>query len=240
MQERPDRKRSAPSTFTGPNGTGKYRVISQGTGKYRVVSQGTGKHKAILTSTSEHRAIPQRPPGMPHVDENPEKRRVPRPEYPPKRPRRMRPLLIILGAIIASCVIFAIVIVALLVGAINQSAGPTSTAVDFVSSIATQNYDNAYQDLGPAVTIRINRQEFSQKAKDADQQNGVITDYKEDSAAMQNNTRSFTYIITRKNKSYKLTIILQQDVNDSNNWKVVDYGTNCYATGCYGTTLGPN
>ena len=229
MQERPDRKRSAPSTLAGLNGTGKHRAVSQGTGKY----------KAISTSTGEYRAIPQRPPGMPHVDEKPERRRVPRPEYLGKPPRRMRPRLIILAAIAASIVIFAIVIVSLLFSAINQSAGPTLTAVDFVNSLSTQNYDNAYQDLGPAVTIRINRQEFTKNATDADQQSGKVTDYAEDSVTEQDNTKSITYRITRKNTSYKLTLILQKDPNDNNNWKIVDYGTHCYATGCYGTTLGP-
>jgi hypothetical protein len=203
----------------------------------------TGKQRAISTSTGEYRAIPRRPPNMPqHLETPPDIPRVARPQRQ-TQPTRLRPRLIILGTIAAIIAVFAFVIFTFLVGAINQSTGPTLTAVDFVSSIATQNYDNAYQDLGPAVTIRINRQEFTQKAKEADQQNGIITNYeldKDKKATLENNTQSFTYVITRKNKTYKLTILLQSDPNDGNNWKIVDYGTNCNATVCFGTTLGPN
>jgi hypothetical protein len=145
----------------------------------------------------------------------------------------MRPRLIILGAIAAIIAIIIFVIVSLLVGAINQNTGPAITAADFLSSLSNKNYDNAYQDLGPAVTIRLNRQEFTKQAQDLDQRYGAITNYAEvdGSATVNNNAYSFTYTITRANlsKPYKLTLTLQQDQGDNNTWKVV----------AYGTTLGP-
>ena len=212
----------------------------------RVTSPRTGKHRAISTTTGEYRAMPQRPPNMPHVNENPERRRVPRPEYQPKQPRRLRPrLIIILGAIAAIIAVIVFVIFSTLLGAIYQNAGPATTTTHFLSSISTpgQSYNDAYRDLGPAVTIRINRQDFTQQAQALDTQYGAITSYSESdgSATVNNNTESFTYTITRakSSKSYKLTILLQRDPNDSNSWKIVDYGVNCNATACYGTTLGP-
>jgi len=192
----------------------------------RVSSQGTGKQRAISTSTSEYRAIPQRPPNMPHVDENPEKRRVPRPEYQAKQPRRLRPRLIILGAIAAIIVIFVILIVGILGFALNQSGGASTTAVDFVSSISGQNYDTAYQDLSTGLQIHSNQQQFTQQAQAVDQQFGKITNYTDDgNGTMNNNIWTFTYTITREklNTPYKLTITLSQDPNDKT-WKVDNYG----------------
>ncbi len=223
MQGRPDRNRSDTTGFARLNGTGKVRAISQG----------TGQHRPILTSTSEHRAIPQRPPDMPHLDVRPETPRVPRPQRQPTQPRRMRPRLVVLGAIAAILAIIIFVIVSLVGSAITQSSGPATIAADFLSSLSSKSYDNAYQDLGPAVTIRLNRQEFTQQAQDIDQRYGVITNYVEvdGSATVNNNVYSYTYTITRANlsKPYKLTITLQQDQGDNNTWKVV----------AYGTTLGP-
>ena len=192
----------------------------------RVNSQGTGKHRAISTSTGEYRAIPQRPPNMPqHLDTPPGIPRVARPQRR-TQPVRMRPRLIILGSIAAIIAIFAFVIFTLLAGALNQSAGPSTTAVDFVSSLSTQNYDNAYQDLSTGLKIQHNRQEFTQQAQVIDQQYGKITDYTDaGSATLNNNSWTFTYNITREklSKPYKLTLTLYQDANDKT-WKVDNYG----------------
>jgi hypothetical protein len=229
MQGRPaqgneswDRERSATAKRAALNGTNKQRAILQK----------TDRHRAILTSTSEHRAIPQRPPHMPHVNTPPEAPRAPRPQRQMAQPRRTHRLLIIMGTLVAVIAIFAFVIVILLGNAINQSAGPAVSTADFLSALSSKNYDEAYKDLGPAITIRLNLQEFKQQAQMADQHYGTINDYSEvnGSAIVKNNTESFTYTITRTklSKPYKLTITLQQDTND-NTWKIVDYGT----------TLGP-
>jgi hypothetical protein len=174
----------------------------------------------------------------------PEKtQRAPRPQHRTQQPRKMHRLLIVLGTVVAIITIISFVIVFLLVGAINQSTGPTMTAVNFLSSVSNKNYRDAYQYLAPGVTIRINPDEFTRKAGELDNQYGAITNYHENagSAIVKNNTQSFTYTITRDklSKTYPLTLILQQDPNDSNIWKVVDYGTDCNATHCNTTTLGP-
>jgi hypothetical protein len=201
----------------------------------RATLQGTGRHRAISSATSEHRAIPQRPPHMPpHMGFRPETpSRAPRPQHQHLQSKKMQRLIIILGAVVAIIAIISFVLVFLLVSAANQNTGPATTTTDFLSALSSKSYDIAYQDLGPAVTIRLNHQDFTKQAQDLDQRYGAITDYKEvdGSAKVNNNTESFTYTITRKNlsKPYTLTITLQQDPNDNNTWKIVDYGT----------TLGP-
>lgn len=231
MQGRPgrgneswDRERSATAKFAALNGTSKQRAIPQG----------TGQHKALLTSTSEHRAIPQRPPNMPHVDSPPETPRVPRPQWQTQQPRKTHRLIIVMGTTVAVIAIIAFVIVFLLINAANQATGPATVATDFLNSLSNKNYANAYNDLGPAITIRLNQQAFDQQAQAVDQQFGEISNYSEvngSSTVNSNNTESFAYTITRAkmSKSYNLVITLQQD-SDDNIWKVVDYGT----------TLGPN
>jgi hypothetical protein len=230
MQRRPDpgneswdRERVTAARLAALKGT---RASLQGTGKYRAISSATGKHGAI----------PTRPPDMPHLDlaSRPDTTpRAPRPQHQTSQPGKRRRLIIVLGAIVAIIAIISFVLVFLLVSAVNQNAGPATTTTDFLSALSSKSYDNAYQDLGPAVTIRLNREDFTKQAQDLDQRYGAITDYKEvpDSAKFNNNTESFTYTITRQNwsKPYTLTITLQQDPNDNNNWKIVDYGT----------TLGP-
>jgi len=198
----------------------------------RLTSQETGRHKALSTSTGELRSMPQRPPNMPHVDENPEKRRVPRPDYQPQQRRRLNPRFILLGvtaAIIAmfGCIIFGFLVLSSLIGAVGQSLGPAATATNFLGSLSKQNYKDAYQYLGPGVTIRLNQDDFAKQTGLVDNQYGAITNYTEvdNSSTVQNNTESFTFTITRAkmSKPYRLTITLQQDQND-NNWKIVDYG----------------
>jgi hypothetical protein len=215
MKERPDQERATSARLAALKGL---RETAQATGQFRPISQATGKHGAI----------PQRPPNMPHVDSRPETTRVPRPQLqPPTQPRRVRPRLVVLGAIAAIIAIIASVIIFLVGGAISQSSGPAATTTDFLSALSSKNYDNAYQDLGPAITIRLKKEDFTRQAQAIDQQYGAITNYQEidGSAKVNNNTESFSYTITRKNKSYTVTLTLQQDQNDNNIWKIVDYGT---------------
>jgi hypothetical protein len=241
MQGRPDRGNESWKRDTSD--TDKLAALLAS--KRRATLQGTGKHRAISTSTGEYR-VPQRPPDMRHLDSRPDTPRVPRPQRRLAPSRRKRPFLIVMGSIVAIMVIIVFAIGILLVSAVNQSAGPTKTAVNFLSSITSpgQDYEAAFDDLGPAITIRINREAFITRAKGLDKQHGAIIDFREvaNSALVKDNTRSFAYTITRDkpdSKPYKLTLILQEAPADSNNWKIVDYGINCHETGCYGTTLGP-
>jgi hypothetical protein len=225
MQRRPDRQNES---WDQERSTSARLAALHGA---REKSQATGKHRPISTPTGEYRAIPKRPPGMPqHLDAPPEiAERAPRPQRPQTQPKKMRPLIIVLGGIVA---IFAIIITAfiiLFITGINQASGPTKTATDFVSSLATRNYEQAYRDLAPQPTIgpKPTLQDFTLQATRLDDAEGKITDYHEDpnSAKMINdNTESLTYTITREKLTYKLTITLkQQDPNDNNSWKIVSY-----------------
>jgi len=209
----------------------------------RANAQRTGPHRPISTSTSEHRVIPKPPPHRPHVDARPEMPRAPRPQRETPQPKRMRPLFIVLGSIVAIITIIAFVIIFSLINAIGQGAGPATTAADFLSSVSNKDYKGAYQYLGSGVTLSVNQDEFTTKAKNLDNQHGAITNYSEvaGSATRNNNTQSFTYTITREkmSKTYTLTLVLQQDPNDGNTWKIVDYGTSCNETTGCGRTLGP-
>lgn len=201
----------------------------------RVRSQATGKHRAISTPTGEHRAIPKRPPGMPqHLDAPPETTlRAPRPERTPKKmPKKTRrPLIIVLGAIAAIFVIIISAIVILLVTASNQASEPAQVAAHFVSSLAAQKYDDAYNDLGPSVNLRGKPKltDFQLQATGLDNTEGQITNYQENNGSSNlnsDNTWSFTYTITRAKMTYNLTITVKQlDPNDNNSWKIVSYAT---------------
>jgi hypothetical protein len=108
-----------------------------------------------------------------------------------------------------------------------QSSGPAATINDFFNAISSNNDEQAYQDLGPAITIRLNQQDFTKQAQDLDQRYGPITDYKEvaNSATTQDASQSYMFTIKRSKltKPYNLRIILQQDPNEG--WKISDYGT---------------
>ncbi|HZR39355.1 MAG TPA: hypothetical protein VFB12_04520, partial [Ktedonobacteraceae bacterium] len=86
----------------------------------------------------------------------------------------------------------------------------------------------AYQDLGPAITLHLSLQQFTQQAQNLDRCYGPITTYPEvqDSATNQGNSQSYTYNISRSKltKPYQLRLTLQQDPDANNNWKIVDYG----------------
>jgi hypothetical protein len=142
-------------------------------------------------------------------------------------PNQVRRRIIFLGSIFVIAAIIASVVGILLGRGMLQSSGPASIVNDFFTATSSNNYEQAYQDLGPAITIRLNQQDFTKQAQVLDQQYGPITDYKEvaNSATNQDNNQSYTFTITRSKlaKAYTLRIILQQDPNEG--WKIIDYGT---------------
>jgi hypothetical protein len=187
----------------------------------------TGTKLAAIQATGQHHAIPQRPPGMTHLAAPPATPRVARPQREATPPKKIRRRIIILGSIFASAAIIACVLGILLASGMLQSSGPATTFSDFFGAISSNNYEQAYQDLGPAITIQLNQQEFTKQAQDLDQLYGPITDYQEvaNSATVQDNSQSYTFTIRRSKlkNSYNLRIALQQD--PSGDWKIVDYGT---------------
>src|SRR5260370_13660524 len=182
---------------------------------------------AAIKARGQHRAIPQRPAGMTRLPAPPETQRVARPQRQTIPPNKVRRRIILLGSVFAIAAIIACVIGILLGRGMLQSSGPATTVSDFFDAVSSNNYEQAYQDLGPAITIRLNQQDFTKQAQELDQRYGPITDYKEvaNSATNQDNSQSYTFTITRSKltKPYNLRITLQQDLNEG--WKITDYGT---------------
>jgi hypothetical protein len=186
---------------------------------------------ALREATSKHRAVsttpPQRPPNMTRLDAPPETPRVPRPQRE-NRPRRMsRRGTLIIVASLAILAIIAGAVGTLLASGIAESGGAAGTAVSFLSGLSTQNYKQAYQNLGPSITLRLSEDSFTTQITSLDQRYGKITEYTEDkgSALNDNGKQSYTYTIKREkyNKEYKLRLTLQDVQNEG--WRIISYGT---------------
>ena len=182
---------------------------------------GTGKQR--------HRTIPRRPPGMTRLDQAPATPRVARPQHQASPPRHWRRQILILAGIFSVCGLLACGIgyaVVSFFNASNAAAGAATTAGDFLAAISSRNYEQAYTDLGAAITVQITRDEFVQQAQNDDRCYGPVTAYSEipASATIQGNTQNYSYSITRKKlaQPYQLHLTLQQDSNG--NWAVTSYG----------------
>jgi hypothetical protein len=192
----------------------------------------SGQRNASLNGTSKSHAIPQRPPGMTRVSSPPPTPRITRPER--KQPSNSRRWLLIVGGIFV-VIFIACAALAWAVGygainaviGLNASSGAATTTTDFLDALSKSDYDRAYKDLGPAVTLRTSPDEFKQQGQTEDRCYGAVQNYSEvpNSASNQGGNQSFSYTITRSKlpKPYQLRISLQQDQN-GNGWKISDYG----------------
>ncbi|MBV9231591.1 MAG: hypothetical protein JOZ18_19940 [Chloroflexi bacterium] len=192
----------------------------------------SSQSNASLNGTSKLHTVPQRPPGMTRVSPPPPTPRVARPER--KKPGNSRRWLLIIGGLFV-VVFLACAGLAWAVGygaintaiGLNASSGASTTTADFLDALAKGDYDRAYKDLGPAVTLRTSPDEFKQQGQTADRCYGTVQNYSEvpNSASSQGNNQSYSYTITRSKlqKTYELHITLQQDP-DGNGWKIADYG----------------
>jgi hypothetical protein len=209
---------------------------SSETGQHRILrnpDEGTSRHQAIkeviTQRTSEMRAIPKRPPTMTRVDTPPVSPRAPRPQREHIPSEILHKRLLIIGSVCAILAIFAAIVGYFLASSVSNSAGPSTVTTDFLQSIADKNYTQVYQDLGPAITIRLSQDQFAKIAQSSDQCYGPIKDYAEiaNSAQVQDNgqTYEYDYKITRSKlaKPYTMHITMQKDPED-NSWKVSDYG----------------
>jgi len=161
-------------------------------------------HAAINgNGTGKQRSIPQRPRGIPRVDQSPRTPRVGRPRRDTRPPKSLRRRIFVRSAII---LVIAIVAFVIAYGAVQfynatNKAGPSaSVAADFLSNIATPpNYDAAYGDLAPSIRIEITPDQFKQQAQCVDTHYGAVTKYSEvaGSATTTDTTASYTYTITR-------------------------------------------
>lgn len=104
---------------------------------------------------------------------------------------------------------------------VNQS-GANALADSFTQAISTQNYDQAYNDLGQGLAAK---NQFKRDAQREDQCNGPITAYKRVSTNSHGNTLVDTYQMTRSRlaQTYNLTLTLQSD--SSGRWRITDYNS---------------
>jgi hypothetical protein len=189
------------------------------------------QQSAAVNGTGKQRAIPQRPPGMRHLDQPPPTPRVARPQRRRPAPRSWRRRLLIFGGLFAICGLLACGIgyaIFNLLGGIGTSSGPATAVTDFLSSISTGNYDQAYNDLDATITVQTDINDFKQQAQDADRCFGKVTDYTlvPNSTTVQDNTYTYSYNITREHlsKPYVLTLTLHQDSHGD--WRITSYDSN--------------
>ncbi len=190
-----------------------------------------GRRLPSLNGTGKHRPLPPRPPG-PRVDAPPTSR-VARPQRQPSSPNMLRRNALILIGVFAVCALLACGIgyaAFNYVNGLTASSGASTTANDFLNALSSGNYDQAYSDLDPTITLQLTPAQFKQQAVNNDRCFGSVTNYTEvsDSAVVQGNgnTLSYTYTITRKKtaKPYQFHLTLQQNPDKPGEWKISSYG----------------
>ena len=104
----------------------------------------------------------------------------------------------------------------------NPSSQATAMAHDFMSAVHARNYEQAYNDLSPAVNSHDN---FIKQAQNEDHCYGGITAYTETTGSTPNNTQVHNYTISRPQlaHSYHLHITLGKDF--WGNWHITDYNS---------------
>jgi hypothetical protein len=193
------------------------------------------KPRAALHSndTGKSRSIPQRPSTMARLDQPPATPRVARPQRGNARPPSCRKRILTLSIVAIVCIVLAFFLGYAAINffaATNASADAARTAADFLNSIAHHNYDQAYNDLGPAITIPLAQDDFKQQAQADDRCYGTVNNYSEvANSAVQNNAQSYTfdYLVSRSKLAhpYTLRLVLQQDTT-TGHWQISSYGAN--------------
>jgi hypothetical protein len=228
-----------------PGETGRFRAVSGETGQQRITPGQTAQFRAMLSETGRmpalpsktgEYAVPQRPPGMPRVETPLQTPRVARPKREQVTPElRKRRLLILASAIVVCAILafFATRVVISVSGALSASSGATSTAVDFLNALDSQNYNQAYKNLGPTITLRLTPDIFKQQAQSYDHCFGPVQNYSEvanSATTNQDNSQSYTYSVTRSKspKPFQMRLTLQQDQNGK--WNISDYGNSLGAS----------
>ncbi|MEO6892286.1 MAG: serine/threonine-protein kinase [Ktedonobacteraceae bacterium] len=106
------------------------------------------------------------------------------------------------------------------------TAAAVAVANDFLTKIVNKQYDQAYNDFGPALTAQDPRSSFIQLARDSDRCEGPITQYTKDTnTTIQSNSETYHYTLTRAHltNTYELTLTLQKDA--SGKWYITDYNS---------------
>ncbi len=190
-----------------------------------------GRRLPSLNGTGKHRPLPPRPPG-PRVDAPPTPR-VARPQRQPSSSNTLRRNALILIGVFVVCALLACGIgyaAFNYVNGLTASSGASTAANDFLNALSSGNYNQAYNDLDPTITLQLTLDQFKQQAVNNDHCFGSVTNYTEvaDSAVVQGNGNilSYTYTITRKKtaKPYQLHLTLQQNSDKPGEWRVSSYG----------------
>lgn len=218
-----------------PGETGYQRITPDEAARFREMLTETGRMPALPSKTGEY-AIPQRPTGMPRVEAPPPKTRVARPKREQVTPEVRKRRLFLLASAIVVCAIlafFATRIVISVSGALSASSGAASTSADFLNALNGQNYNQAYKDLGPTITLRLTPDIFKQQAQSYDHCFGPVQNYSEvanSATTNQDGSQSYTYSVTRSKspKPFQMRLTLQQD--QSGKWNISDYGNSLGAT----------
>lgn len=105
---------------------------------------------------------------------------------------------------------------------VTNTTGATALASDFMQAVASRNYDQAYNDLGPQVS---GKNQFKQSAQSEDQCDGPVKTYKSTSTTTNGSTLVDNYLVTRAKiaQPYHLTLTLQGD--SSGRWQITDYNS---------------
>jgi len=182
-----------------------------------------------MNGTGQHR-VPPRPPGIPRVSQPPPTPRIARPQREEQPPGRLRRRLIILGSVFVICAILAGIVGYVgfnYWGALTASSDAAATANDFLTALSNSNYDQAYKDLGPTITLNTAPDDFKRQAQNDDRCYGTVKNFSEvaNSAVVQDNSQSYTYNIVRSKstKPYQIRLTLQPD-KEGAGWKISDFG----------------
>lgn len=218
-----------------PRETGYQRITPEETARFREMLTETGRMPALPSKTGEY-AVPQRPPNMPHVEAPPPQPKVARPKHEQVTPEvRKRRLIMLVSAVVVCAVLafFATRIVISVSNGLSASSGAASTAVDFFNALDSQNYNQAYKDLGPTITLRLTPDIFRQQAQSYDHCFGPVHNYSEvanSATTNQDGSQSYTYSVTRSKspKPFQMRLTLQQD--QSGKWGISDYGNSLGAS----------
>lgn len=225
----------------GHGGKGKDPLDRSATGGYNLSERmetfretgGTGAYRlSDLKPSGPQRAVPKRPPGITHLDQPPPTPRVARPsrEIGERKSKTWRwwagvGCFSVVGLVVVGMLVYAATNFFL---AASVSAGSASTATDFLASLQSADYDQAYNDLSAAMTVQLSRGDFKQMALTDDHCYGRVTDYSEVSGSATTSTdgnrQSFTYTMTREKltKPYQMQLSLQK--NASGDWDITSYG----------------
>ncbi len=136
-----------------------------------------------LNGSGKQRAVPQRPPGRARLDTPPAVQRVARPQKP-RRSRGRRLLIAVIILAVGAALVFVVAFgLANYFISIGNSAGPASTAADFLINLKSQKYDLAYKDLDAVITGTLHPGDFLTMAQADDHCYGPVTDFNERSGS---------------------------------------------------------